>query len=254
MRPQLHALLKSETYSKDKHTIEWDMSDESRDRDGEGIKADGWVVDGEPNVLWGHDASKPENVLGKVVGTRVDGGKFVGMIRFSQANPAARMVEAMVAEGTIDKGSVGFDPLAWEDADGTKGTREPGGPYPFPKNGRTYTKQALLEFSPVGVPSNANALARMAKAYGIEVEDEPPAVKEIEGGDDQMQELLEKIDRQGDVLNQVFGLLATGSDDEEATEIAIVAAEDVWSLPTVTSEGECDGGSEDGARSPQATA
>lgn len=161
--PQARATIKAGTYSPDAHTVEWVMSDETTDRDGEVLSVGGWSIPGSIPLLWGHRSwGDPTDVIGKVDAVRVEGGQLIGTLRFSQANPTAQLVEAMVAEGVLENGSVGFDPLAWTDPDGSEHTRVRGGPYPWPKAGRRYTAQELAEFSIVPVPSNPGATAKMA--------------------------------------------------------------------------------------------
>lgn len=165
--PQALVSMKAASYNSDAHTVEWVMSDETKDRDGEVLRANGWQVRGSIPLLWGHRSfgDSPQIVLGKVESVQISGSKLVGLVRFSTTNPLGQMAEAMVAEGVLENGSVGFDPLAWTDPDGSEHTRVPGGPYPFPKAGRVYTKQELAEFSIVPVPSNPNAIAKMAKVF-----------------------------------------------------------------------------------------
>jgi hypothetical protein len=156
-------IVKASTYKEADGTVEWIMSDETMDRDGEYISAAGWVVQGKAPVLWGHRSwdAEPDDVIGRVVDSYVEGKTFVGLLKFTRAHETAQKVEEMVADGTLTNGSVGFDPLEWEEADGTKGSRTPGGPYPYPKAERTYTKQDLLEFSIIPVPSNHQAMAKV---------------------------------------------------------------------------------------------
>ena len=49
-KPMRHATAKAVSYDADSHSVVWVLSDETKDRDGEVIKADGWIVEGEPNV------------------------------------------------------------------------------------------------------------------------------------------------------------------------------------------------------------
>ena len=172
--PRVLATVKARTYNGDAGTVDWVMSDETHDRDGEVIKADGWSVPGDVPLLWAHRSfmADPQDVIGRVVATRVEGGTFIGTVKFSRAegHDRARLVEGMVAGGDLTNGSVGFSPIAWTDPDGSEHTREPGGPYPYSKSGRIYTKQELSEFSIVPVPSNPSAVVRMAKVFGVDIQ------------------------------------------------------------------------------------
>lgn len=163
--PRLRASVKAGSYDADAHTVRWVMSDETVDRDGESISVKGWEVPGSVPLLWGHRSwGDVEDVIGKVEAATVEGGQLVGFVRFSQENERGRLVERMVAEGILENGSVGFEPMAWTDKDGSTHERERGAAYPYPEKGRKYTKTELAEFSVVPVPSNPSAVAKMAKA------------------------------------------------------------------------------------------
>ncbi|HUU94297.1 MAG TPA: HK97 family phage prohead protease [Phycisphaerae bacterium] len=210
------AAVKASTYNGDAHTVEWVMSAETKDRDGEIISAKGWSVPGDAPLLWGHmsHSTSPEAVLGRVIGARVDGKSFVGTLLFSQANPAAQLAEKMVAEGILTNGSVGFEPMEWADKDGTIGARVRGGQYPHPQEGRTYTKAELVEFSIVPVPSNADAMVRMCKALehidplAIEIVNDPNASPADLGA------VLRELRLVRSSLDQLLGVKAAAPEQE----------------------------------------
>lgn len=139
------------------------FSDESVDRYGDIIFARGWLLENfaaNPVALFGHDASKPENVIGRARNVRVEGTRLLGDIVFAEAavNPVAETVFRMLQGGFLKCVSVGFQPIEWAAA---KDKSRPGG--------IDFRKQELLEISVVPIPANPNALVE-AKAAGIDVE------------------------------------------------------------------------------------
>ena len=139
------------------------FSDDSVDSYGDTIDAKGWMWDrsGAGTVaLFGHDASKVENVIGRAHNIRVEGNKLIGDIHFASAevNPQAEAVYQMVKGGFVNSVSVGFQPIEWTLA---KDKARPGG--------IDFKKQKLLEISVVPIPANENAIA-LARTAGIDVD------------------------------------------------------------------------------------
>ncbi len=136
------------------------MSDNSVDRMGDTIAADGWVFDAfdrNPVVQFAHNTAEPP--VGRVVNRWVTSTALFGDIEFAPADISlfGHEVEQLVANGFMNAGSVGFIPLEYNYS--TDKSR------PF---GVDFTKQALIEFSIVPVPANANALLQ-AQAKGMNV-------------------------------------------------------------------------------------
>lgn len=135
----------------------------STDRDGESIDPNGWVVEA-PTVpiFFGHagyrDAS---NWIGTIERTWVSpqGFNVEGML-FDAIPEAtnAKFIAGIMRLGVRPPGSVGFDPYEWVERDGRKGARAKGENFPGPSVGRRYTKQGLLEWSVVPVPSNIDSI------------------------------------------------------------------------------------------------
>lgn len=149
----------------------WIMSDETVDRDFDIIEAKGWdLSEFSGTLLFGHDyRSLP---IGKVENARIDTKRkaLIGDVSFTDeaTNPHGAMVQRLVEGGYLKTGSVGFLPMAWEDIqdndkdgeekeDKEKNKRKPR---------RRYTKQSLMEFSIVPVPSNPGAI-QLAYSKGI---------------------------------------------------------------------------------------
>ncbi len=147
----------------DDRTATFIFSDDSIDSYGDTIDARGWdlsTFSTNPVALFGHDASKPEYVVGRAKNVRVEGRRLVGEIEFADAatNPTADSVCRLVKGGYLNTVSVGFRPVEWSL---TKDKARPGG--------IDFKKQVLMEISIVPLPANSNALVQ-ARAAGIDVD------------------------------------------------------------------------------------
>ena len=133
------------------------------DRDGESIDPSGWIVRAPTvPVFFGHagyrDAS---NWIGNIERTGVRGDHFEVEGMLFDAVPEAmnaKLIAGIMRLGVRPPGSVGFDPYAWTEKDGRKGSRQKGESFPGPSVGRRYTSQELLEWSVVPVPSNIESI------------------------------------------------------------------------------------------------
>lgn len=141
-------------------------STEATDRDGEVIEVSGWEWKTPlPKLLYGHSSATVENVLGKVETIHKEVGQLKVTASINDAaSPMHRAAGILVRSGDLDTLSVGFEPLAWRNADGSEETRAPGSEWPWPEKGRRYTRAELLELSLVGVPSNYEAVVTGIKA------------------------------------------------------------------------------------------
>lgn len=133
--------------------LEFIGSTEAEDRDGEIIRAEGWVLDNylkNPIVLWAHRYDQPP--IGRCVGVKIDSGKLVFQVEFAdiETYAFADTIYRLCKGGFISATSVGFVPIEWEDGD----------------EGRIFTSQELLELSIVPIPSNPEALVS-ARAAGV---------------------------------------------------------------------------------------
>lgn len=137
--------------------LEFVLSDETRDRYGDVVKAAGWQLSWfrkNPIALFGHSSGFP---IGRWKNVRVENDKLVGQLEFAAEGTSPRIDElrSLVMQGVLRAVSVGFRPLEDEAIDEKN-----------PYSGRRYTKQELLECSLVSVPANPAALAKAA-ALGI---------------------------------------------------------------------------------------
>lgn len=131
--------------------FEFVLSDESVDRMGDVIRADGWDLAAfrkNPIALMGHSH---EQILGVWENVRVEGKKLLGRLKLAKpgTSPLIDTVRSLIEQRILKAVSVGFQPIEAE-------PRKSGGGYDF-------IKSALHEVSVVSVPANPNALA-IAKA------------------------------------------------------------------------------------------
>lgn len=137
--------------------LEFIMSDDSVDRMGDVIEADGWLLDNfrkNPIALFGHNSSFP---IGKWSEVTIRGNQLIGRLQLMDpVSDRMREVHAAVDAGVLRAVSVGFHPTPgkYEPIEGSK------------VGGLRFSEQELVECSLVSVPANANALA-LAKALGI---------------------------------------------------------------------------------------
>jgi len=141
----------------DKRIIEFTISTARRDRDGDVIDPKGWNLsdyEKNPVVLWGHNPSIPP--IGRATDVWMDNDKLKANAEFADVDvdPSgfSDTIYRMLKAGYLNATSVGFLPrelefIKEEDDDGDMYI-----------TGLKFTKQDLLEFSVVGVPSNADAL------------------------------------------------------------------------------------------------
>ena len=140
--------------------LRFTVSTEAPDRDGEVIKANGWVLDKyrlNPVVLWAHHAGDPP--IGKALEITPQAGRLVADVEFPQADvyEFADTVYKLCQGGFLSATSVGFLPIKSQPGKGNVS--------------KEYTSQELLEFSIVPVPSNPEALIHAREAGLITTKD-----------------------------------------------------------------------------------
>jgi HK97 family phage prohead protease len=140
--------------------FEFVLSDESVDRMGDVIRADGWQISefkNNPIALFGHDHDKVIGVWRKV---RVVGKKLMGTLKLAEPGTSELVdtTRSLIEQGVLKAVSVGFRPLEAKPRSAEE-----------PWKGMDYIKSALHEVSVVAVPANSNALAVAKAAYSPEV-------------------------------------------------------------------------------------
>ena len=135
-------------------TMSFVASDESIDRYGDVIQADGWQLGNfrrNPIFLWQHSYADP---IGTVAQIGVQGNRLLARVKFAAAgvNTKADELWRLAKAKVLRAVSVGF--TVNSDAD-FELIRKPSGEV----IGVRYLRQELLELSLVAVPANPNALA-----------------------------------------------------------------------------------------------
>ena len=147
--------------------VKFVISTSARDRHADTVSVKGWQLDNyrkNPVVLYGHhSAGLP---IGQALDVNVSKGKLESTVQFDTdivEHPLPRAVVALLKRGTLRAASVGFIPQEWKQPD--PDTLEEHQKNRFPLD---FTKQELVEWSVVPVPSNPEALMS-AKKSGIDI-------------------------------------------------------------------------------------
>jgi hypothetical protein len=151
---------------KESRTVEFVISDETRDRHGTVLKADGWQLEnykknpivGYMHQVWGggfFSTPDPDMVIGRG-DVFIEDGKLIGRVNFEPAdiNPLAEKIFKKVQFGSLNTTSVGFMEIGdgyYGEGDEARGMAN-----------ETYyfSGQELAEWSVVNIPSNPNAVKR----------------------------------------------------------------------------------------------
>jgi len=142
---------KSVSVNEKERTAQFIISDDQPDRMDE-IVEQSWDTENyknNPIVLWGHNPSEPENVLGTSLGLETEKDKDVtrtkSTVKFSEEglNPKADMVFNQIKAGILRTVSVGFIPKTFKTNEDKKDI---------------LADNELLEFSIVPIPANPRAV------------------------------------------------------------------------------------------------
>ena len=136
--------------------LDFVLSDESVDRMGDVIRADGWDLrefKKNPIALFGHSH---EHIVGVWENIRIEGKKLLGSLRLAEKGTSALVdtVRSLVDQKILKAVSVGFQPIEAN---------------PRKSGGYEFVRSALHEVSLVAVPANPSALAVAKAAYTPEV-------------------------------------------------------------------------------------
>ena len=145
----MEPVFKTGHQSKD-NPLDFVLSDESVDRVGDVIRADGWDLSHfkqNPIALMGHSH---DSIVGVWENVRVEGKKLLGTLKLAKEGTSELVdtVRSLIDQKILKAVSVGFQPV---DAK------------PRKDGGYDFTRSLLHEVSLVAVPANPNALA-VAKA------------------------------------------------------------------------------------------
>lgn len=141
----------------DEGSFEFIISNESVDRHGTVFMANGWDLENyrkNPVVVYNHDRnnSNPDTIIG-VSEVRIEGNQLIARVTFEDAlnNPLAGKVRSKVENGILRSASIGAIPLEGHWGESNR-NEDPDVLY--------FTRQELLEWSIVSVPSNTDAIKR----------------------------------------------------------------------------------------------
>ena len=160
------------------------FSDGKPDRMNEIVDQASWDIknyESNPLILWGHDPSQPENVLGQGISLDLNqGGKSYITAQFDEAetNPRADMVFRQLIKRTLRCVSAGFinHTFEWEDD------------IPVLKDNE------LLEVSIVPIPANPRAVALALQEGSLSKKDAEWMIKSMKTETDYIEKVLAKDD------------------------------------------------------------
>lgn len=150
----------------DSRTVEFIISDSTKDRHNTVINTDGWQLDNymrNPIVGYNHNVyggglfskGTPDDIIGKSEVFK-EGNKLIGRVTFEPAdlNPTADKIFQKIKFGTLRAASVGFSEIGtgkYGDGEEARGA-----------SNETYyfAGQSLMEWSIVNIPSNPSATKR----------------------------------------------------------------------------------------------
>jgi HK97 family phage prohead protease len=149
----------------DSRVFRFTVSTNAVDRDRDTVSPDGFDLDNyktNPVVLFAHQSDRPP--IGRAPDIGTEKGVLKASVEFMNndidTSGFSDMMYRMVKNGFIKATSVGFLPIEFDMADNNDEKRA---------GGMDFTKQELLEFSIVPVPSNPEALIE-ARSKGIDTE------------------------------------------------------------------------------------
>lgn len=197
------------------------FSDDKEDRMGEIVDQGSWDTKNyelNPIILFGHDSSQPENVLGQGVALQLNqGGKSYITAQFDEAeiNPKADMVFRQLIKRTLRCVSAGF----------VNHSSEIVNDIPVLKDNE------LLEVSIVPIPANPRALALQMREGSISHKDGQWLLDNMRKEADWVEKQLSTDNAEGEIkekameekLDQLTGLVAKLAESQTALTEAVAA-------------------------------
>lgn len=165
---QSFGLCKATDINEEERSVVAVISTESVDRDSEVLVPRGMDAENfrkNPVVPWSHQAGDPP--VGKALWVKRGTKRITAKVKFATTERAEEVWQ-LFKGGFLNAFSVGFKPL-----EGRRPTPEDIKANPMLAEARfMFTKWELLEFSPVTVPANAEALAQAIKSKSITISDD----------------------------------------------------------------------------------
>ncbi|SIS11445.1 HK97 family phage prohead protease [Williamsia sterculiae] len=208
----------------EKRQITFCFSDDKEDRQGEVVDQASWQTDNymaNPVILWGHDPSEPENVLGQ--GVKLDlnnNGRSYITAQFDDddVNPRAGMIFKQLLRRTLRCVSAGFINHSWEVEEDVPILRD----------------NELLEVSIVPIPANPRAIALALKDGGLTTKDARWMMDSMRKEADQLEaqlkhdnnesgESMDELKTQIAALTDTIGKIAESVNSVSEQNAAIVA-------------------------------
>ena len=176
--------------NEDDRTVEFCFSDDSVDRYGERVDQASWDVKNykkNPVILWGHDPSRAENVIGTGDNIKLNqSGKSFITAQFDDDEHAS-LIFNKIKKGILRTVSAGFIPHTLE----------------FDEDVPVLKDNELLEVSVVGIPANPNALALDYKAGAMKSADASYLIKSMREEADRLEAAVKAADDEEEHVQRV---------------------------------------------------
>ena len=179
-------ICKANDVDKDERTVVAIISTDAIDRDSEvllpsGVQLDNFIKN--PVIPWSHFSGEPP--IAKALWIKKNSKRILAKIKFA-ATDRAEEVWQLFKQGFLNAFSVGFMPLK-----GHRPTPEEIKKNPLLANANyIFDEWELLEFSPVTVPANPEALSQAVKSHKIKLSDETCKALVIEKQEEEMEETI----------------------------------------------------------------
>jgi HK97 family phage prohead protease len=186
-------------------TVDFVFSDNSVDRYGEIVDQASWDVKAyqkNPVILWGHDPSKAENVIGSGSNIRLNqDGKSIITAQFDDDDHAS-LIFNKIKKGILRTVSAGFIPHSFEMEDDTPVLKD----------------NELLEVSVVAIPANPNALALDYKAGEMREKDAQYLIDTMRAEANAIEKTMKAKDAEGKTAEELQSELDAAVARAEAAE------------------------------------
>lgn len=191
----------------EQRTVDFVFSDNSVDRYGEIVDQASWdtkAYEKNPVILWGHDPSKAENVIGSGGNIRLNqAGKSLITAQFDD-DAHASLIFNKIKKGILRTVSAGFIPHTLEFEDDVPVLKD----------------NELLEVSVVAIPANPNALALDFKAGEMHQKDAEYLVRTMREEADRLEAELKSKDADGKTADELQAELEAATKRAEEAEAA----------------------------------
>ena len=214
-KPLRHEYIAKVETDSEERTVTAVISTSAIDRDKEVLVPKGANLDNfrkNPVVLWAHDHSIP--AIGKALHIAVKGKKIIAKVKFATTDFADEIF-SLFKDGILNAFSVGFMPTKSHQPTPKEIAKNPELANAF----RIFDEWELLEFSPVNVPANPEALATAVKSMSDEAK-KAFGIEEDENEKGFWEDNEDNVYEHGDVVEDEDGVKYKNIDEKQVDKVA----------------------------------